>query len=275
MRPVSALVRSLALKSGLFKAVFSGIFAAQSNEKYAGPRLKQPITIAILDAVPESYWADDGGITDAQKFVDLLQPFDRDAKFEIFYASRGEFPANLDNYTGLLLTGSPCSVHDNQDWIARLVKLVQKADRKRLRIIGSCFGHQLLARAFGGEVGFNEQGWMIGNYRVHIGGDYDWMQPRSKTTGLYHFNQERVTRLPESAIAFAQTDEYDAFAMTIGEHIMSFQGHPEQPRRAMFNFLAAMDSLNESQRTRAENQIEAGIPDAQVWGEWMMRFYSR
>ena len=34
----------------------------------------QPIKIAILDAVPRVYWSDDEGITDAQKFVDLLAP---------------------------------------------------------------------------------------------------------------------------------------------------------------------------------------------------------
>ena len=37
--------------------------------------MKQGLSIAILDSVPESYWADDGGITDAQKFIDLLRPF--------------------------------------------------------------------------------------------------------------------------------------------------------------------------------------------------------
>ena len=237
--------------------------------------MQQPVTIAILDSVPETYWADDCGFTDAQKFVDLLQPLNGAARFDIFYASRGEFPRDLGAYDGILLTGSPCSVHDDHDWIARLLELVREAERRQLRVVGSCFGHQLLARAFGGDVGYNENGWMIGNYRVHIDGDFDWMQPGATGTGLYHFNQERVTRLPDGAVAFARTDEYDAFGMTLGERIMSFQGHPEQPRRAMVNFLAAMDSLDEAQRDSAHRRIDDGEPDAGIWGEWMMRFFTR
>lgn len=240
-----------------------------------GKPLHHPIKIAILDSVPEEYWADDHGITDAQKFIDLLQPENPAAHFDIYYASRGEFPRRLEDYDGLLLTGSPCSVHDEHDWIADLLELVQAADARKMRIIGSCFGHQLLARAFGGEVGHNDNGWLIGRYSVHTEGEYEWMRPGARTTGLYHFNQERVTRLPAGALAFARTDEYDDFGMTLGDHIMSFQGHPEQPRRAMVNFLAATDGLDEAQRARAERYIDAGEPDGQIWGEWMMRFFTR
>jgi GMP synthase-like glutamine amidotransferase len=142
-----------------------------------------------------------------------------------------------------------------------------------LRIVGSCFGHQLLARAFGGDVGHNENGWVIGNYPVHISGDYAWMQPAAGTTGLYHFNQERVTRLPQGAVAFARTDEYDDYGFTLGDNILSFQGHPEQPHRAMVNFLNTTDGLTPQARAKAERYIATGEPDAHIWSEWMMRFF--
>ena len=45
------------------------------------------IKIAILDSVPKSHWSDDGGITDGQKFIDLLEPENINAKFDIFYVS--------------------------------------------------------------------------------------------------------------------------------------------------------------------------------------------
>lgn len=237
--------------------------------------MHQPINIAILDSVPEVYWADDIGVTDSQKFVDLLQPFNAAASFDIYYATRNEFPSQLDAYDGILLTGSPCSVHDEHDWIPRLVALVREANDKQLNIVGSCFGHQLLALTFGGEVGFNENGWVIGNYPVHTRGHFDWMQPQALTTGLYHFNQERVTRLPSIAVAFARTDEYDNYGFTLGDNILSFQGHPEQPHRAMVNFLKALDSLDADERARAERYIAAGEPDAHIWGEWIMRFFTR
>lgn len=234
--------------------------------------LNQAVRIAILDAVPEVYWADDLGITDSQKFIDLLQPLNSRARFDVYYVSKGQFPRRVTDYDAILVTGSPCSVHDEHDWIARLSELVRDADAGSLRIIGSCFGHQLLARAFGGDVGYNENGWVIGNYSLQIAGEYSWMRPQASTTGLYHFNQERVTRLPPGAVAFARTEEYDDFGYTIGDNILSFQGHPEQPHRAMVNFLNTTELTPET-RAKAERYIAAGDPDAHIWGEWMMRFF--
>ena len=234
--------------------------------------MHQVISVAILDAVPEVYWADDHGITDSQKFIDLLQPLNAAARFDVFYTSKNQFPESIDDYDAVLLTGSPCSVHDDHDWIDRLIDLTLHAHERRLRIIGSCFGHQLVARAFGGEVGHNENGWVIGNYPVHISGTREWMQPLASTTGLYHFNQERVTRLPRGAVAFAHTDEYDDYGYTLDDNILCFQGHPEQPYRAMVNFLNSTDSLSPEEHARARHYIEAGEPDSHIWGEWMMRF---
>ena len=46
---------------------------------------EQPIKIAILDSVPKFHWRDDNGVTDGQKFVDLLAPENANSKFDIFY----------------------------------------------------------------------------------------------------------------------------------------------------------------------------------------------
>ena len=234
--------------------------------------MSKAIRIAILDCVPEEYWADDRGITDAQKFIDLLQPLNTDARLDVYFTSKNQFPESIGDYDGILVTGSPCSVHDEHDWIARLIDLTRDAGERGIRVIGSCFGHQLVARAFGGEVGRNEHGWLIGNFDVHISRGYDWMRPQAEITGMYHFNQERVIRLPGGAQAFARTDVYANYGFTIGDNVMCFQGHPEQSRLAMTNFLRATDSLTAEQREFATRNIEAGEPDSDIWGEWMMRF---
>jgi GMP synthase-like glutamine amidotransferase len=235
--------------------------------------MSKAVRIAILDAVPESYWADDRGITDSQKFVTLLQPQNPAARLHSFFVSQHHFPDSIDDYDAILVTGSPCSVHDRHDWIVRLTELIRQAARKDKRVVGSCFGHQLVARAFGGEVGHNENGWLIGNFDVHISRGHDWMQPSASVTGMYHFNQERVTRLPDGARAFAHTDDYDDYGYTLGDNVMCFQGHPEQSRLSMANFVDATESLTDAQRERAMHQIDKGTPDGHIWGQWMMRFF--
>ena len=235
--------------------------------------MNRPIRIAILDAVPESYWGDDRGITDSQKFRILLQPENPAARLEPWFVTQNRFPASIGDYDGLLVTGSPCSVHDSDDWIARTAEMVREAATLGKRVIGSCFGHQLIAKAFGGEVGHCEGGWLIGNFAVSITRRCEWMRPDAQATGMFHFNQERVTRLPDTASAFARIDDYANFGYTIGDNVMCFQGHPEQSRLSMQNFLDTTPGLTREQYDRAARNVASAEPDSRTWAAWMMRFF--
>ena len=236
--------------------------------------MSEKIRIAVIDAVPEIYWGDDEGITDGEKFVDLLSAQNDQADFDIYYAAVNQLPETPENYDGFMFTGSPSSVHDEDDWIRNISDLIRLANDRNKRIVASCFGHQLVAKTYGGEVGYNENGWCIGNCNLKIKRRYEWMQPEVTNTGIYHFNQERVTRLPEQATSFADHDDYADYAYTLGNNILCVQGHPEQPKRAMNNFMISADKIiSEEEKKTARRMIENGEPDANIWGEWMMRFF--
>jgi GMP synthase-like glutamine amidotransferase len=55
-------------------------------------------------------------------------------------------------------------VNDNLPWSARLAELVARVyhHHPAVRILGVCFGHQLVCRALGGQVETNPKGWEIG-----------------------------------------------------------------------------------------------------------------
>ena len=118
--------------------------------------MNKEIKIAILDAVPKIYWKDDDGITDAEKFIDLLAPENSEASFSTYYVAEQQFPESVDHYDAFMLTGSPASVSDDSAWIQRLSQLILEANQKGKRIIGTCFAHQLIAKTFGGEVSKNK-----------------------------------------------------------------------------------------------------------------------
>ncbi len=165
-------------------------------------------------------------------------------------------------------------MHDDDDWISRLSALIVDADAAGRRIVASCFGHQLVAKIYGGSVEHNEHGWCIGNYRLEITREFDWMVPFAKNTCLYHFNQERVTRLPDGAVSFADSELYPDFAFALGDNILSVQGHPEQPLRAMNNFMKSVGPrLPRHEAERAYEMINRGEPDAATWARWLMCFY--
>ena len=52
---------------------------------------------------------------------------------------------------------------DNDEWILRLVEFTRKAlDHPRVKVIGVCYGHQIVGRALGSKVMKHEQGtWEV------------------------------------------------------------------------------------------------------------------
>ncbi|KAF7369045.1 Glutamine amidotransferase type-1 domain-containing protein [Mycena venus] len=76
-----------------------------------------------------------------------------------------EYPTDeqLDAYEGILLTGSKANAYEDIEWINRLVEFTARVatTKPKLKIIGICFGHQIVARALGGRCVPNDK-WEVG-----------------------------------------------------------------------------------------------------------------
>ncbi|KAF8657594.1 hypothetical protein AX16_002175 [Volvariella volvacea WC 439] len=70
----------------------------------------------------------------------------------------------LRQYDGIVLTGSASSAYEDKAWINKLVAFVANVAERypQIRIIGICFGHQIIARALGGTCVPNDGKWEIG-----------------------------------------------------------------------------------------------------------------
>lgn len=68
---------------------------------------------------------------------------------------------SLNDIDAILITGSKYNSFDNDPWILKLVDFVKVVlDQRRVRIIGVCFGHQIVGRALGVKVARGE-GWEV------------------------------------------------------------------------------------------------------------------
>jgi GMP synthase-like glutamine amidotransferase len=59
---------------------------------------------------------------------------------------------------------------DSHPWIVRLVEFIRGLlkPQERIRVSGICFGHQIVARVLGAEVGRNYRGWEVSVVQVNL-----------------------------------------------------------------------------------------------------------
>lgn len=69
-------------------------------------------------------------------------------------------PEDID---AVLVTGSRYSAYADDDWIVRLIAFLRRIllTDDRVRVIGVCFGHQIIARALGATVAPSPLGWEL------------------------------------------------------------------------------------------------------------------
>jgi GMP synthase-like glutamine amidotransferase len=69
---------------------------------------------------------------------------------EVCRPADGDVPADLAPYSHAILTGSEASILADTGWIVRTCDLTRALDARGVKLLGSCFGHQMLARALSG-----------------------------------------------------------------------------------------------------------------------------
>lgn len=152
-----------------------------------------------------------------------------------FDVQAGRLPDDPAEFQGAIVTGSAAGVYDDLPWIAPLSDWLRAA-RGRTRLVGICFGHQVMAQAFGGRVEKSDKGWGIGLHRYSVVGEEPWMFPRAASIAIPVSHQDQVLVPPADARVIASS-EFTPFAgLAWGDAemgAMSFQCHPEfQPQYA-------------------------------------------
>ena len=153
----------------------------------------------------------------------LLFPFDA------YAASSGEFPSSLDPYSHVLVTGSPVSILEEDNWMVSEQEIIRAAVGEGKVILGSCFGHQLIARSlFGKEVVRKRE-------KPEIGWDITVIETdpllgeagRTLNALILHFDE--VCNLPDDrAAVLARSSECDTLAFKVrGKPVWGIQPHPE------------------------------------------------
>ena len=212
---------------------------------------------------------------DGAKVALALGPLRPEWRFETWAVSQGHWPADLDAYDGVIITGSPASVHDDSPWIRRLEDCVRERHAGARPMVGICFGHQVIAQALGGTVGDSPAGLRVGTITTRLHDFATWMLPQQDSLRLHAAQEEHVTSLPPGARAFGGDEACPVTLYAIGGHVFCTQCHPEFERAFMQDLLDALpDHLSPEARARGREQLREPV-DAALMRRWIVQFFDQ
>jgi GMP synthase (glutamine-hydrolysing) len=131
-------------------------------------------------------------------------------------------------------------VTDNLPWSIRVEKWIQCLLISQIPLLGICYGHQLLARTAGGQVGFHPIGEEIGTVSIHLlpecADDLLFCDlPRSFWAHVAH--SQTVLSLPPDALCLASSNHDPNQAFRLGCCAWGVQFHPEYTTKIMRSYI--------------------------------------
>ncbi len=183
------------------------------------------IGILKTDAVRPAWAVEFGEYPDM--FIALLAREDPALEFAVYDVEQGEYPRGIDEVDAYLITGSKSSVYEDKEWIHRLMDFVRELHRQRKKLLGICFGHQLVAQALGGRTEKSARGWGVGMQRYRFSEPPHWHDQGDAEFQILASHQDQVVENAEGARVLASSDFCANAVCQIGDHILTFQGHPE------------------------------------------------
>ncbi|WKZ92902.1 glutamine amidotransferase [Chimaeribacter arupi] len=165
---------------------------------------------------------------------------------EVVHLPQGERPGSPETYSGVIITGSGAMVTDRLAWSEWAAGWLRQAIEIALPVFGVCYGHQLLADALGGEVGYHPQGIECGTKRLERlpGAEHDPLcatLPAHFTANLIH--SQTVLVPPPGAQVLARSEHDPHQILRFNATTFGTQFHPEFNGAVMKSYLRRQATL--------------------------------
>ncbi|KAG9237811.1 class I glutamine amidotransferase-like protein [Amylocarpus encephaloides] len=152
--------------------------------------------------------------------------------------TKQEYP-KLEDVDGILISGSKHNSFDNDPWILKLVEFTKEVlGQERVRVVGVCFGHQIVGRAMRAKVVRSEKGWEISVMAIDLTkkGQEIFGQP---SLALHQMHRDIIYECPPEVERLAYTDKCAVHGMYVPRRLITVQGHPEFTGDIMKDILVA------------------------------------
>jgi len=170
---------------------------------------------------------------------------------------------------GVIITGAHPMVTDDLPWSVAVEKWLPSLLAAETPIFGICYGHQLLARAAGGEVGYHPRGKEIGTVAVSCLPEaaHDPLFQDLPASMLAHVTHaQTVLTLPPGATRLAANEHEPNHAFRVGNCAWGVQFHPEYTPEIMRAYIRAQDGELTAAGMQPERLLQAVAPTPAAGG---------
>lgn len=164
----------------------------------------------------------------SQWFFTALGP--SGAAVQVVRVFEGEALPAPGRHRAAIITGSWSMVTDRHPWSEATAAWIRHAVAQGMPLLGVCYGHQLMAHALGGEVGYHPGGREMGCLdieRLPAGDDDPWLAAHPPRFKAHLTHLQTVLRLPGGAHALARSAHDPHQIVRYSPTAVSVQFHPE------------------------------------------------
>lgn len=221
----------------------------------------QPLLLIQTGDAPDAVRTQFGGFADWFRDAMRLTP----ARMRVVRVDQGEALPRPDAVPGAVITGSAAMVTEPTDWSERTAAWIRTAMDAQTPLFGVCYGHQLMAYALGGEVG-----WLPGGREM---GTQTMMRDERPGTGwpkelppsfpAHTTHRQSVLAPPLGAEVLARSERDPHQLLRYGQNALSTQFHPEFTAACMRAYIdARADALR--QEGIDPDVLRAGVRDTEA-----------
>ncbi len=196
------------------------------------------------------------------------------SRFICSAVDKGEPLPASEGIAAAIVTGSPAFLTDLAPWNELAADYLRLLHSQEKPILGVCYGHQLLAWAFGGEVGFHPGGREIGTVDISLTqrSEDDLLfanSPREFRAQASHL--QTVIKLPDEAILLAKNDFEAHHGFRLGRTTWGVQFHPEFGAHVMRSYIRERKSEIAEEGMDAQDLL-LDVEDTPVSAALLQRF---